>query len=208
MIDLDGLLEANKLLMSDLDTRAAAVSERDAKARRMLELCENERRQIEIERNALLAVEKMYRRKFVPDPEGYPQPSLQDAQRAMGPLAGNAMPRAAKRARVGPQRYRMLVYLRSHPDEWHSIVGIAQATNLGVKRVRDQMKSDTREGIVFDRDEFYQLTPDGLAHLTRFEAYKREKGEPLPSLDGPVPEEDEYDEDIQAFDQELGEAVE
>lgn len=194
MINLDLLLRANAVLLADLDHQLEVIAEREAKAARILEECATGRQQVERERQALAAVSSMYRARFVPDDDAPEQPPLEELRRQMGPIPGMLPVRSLRRARIGKQRYRMLAFLREHPDTMSSIGEIATGTDLSHRRVRDQMRSDVFETVVIERDDCYQITPSGLQHLNRFESYKRQKGQPLPPLNGPISDEDE-DED-------------
>lgn len=199
-MNLDTLLAANRALMADLDRQDAAIAERETKARAILDDCTAERRRVQEDRDALLRAEKLYRRKFVPD---------DDAPATILPASGlpNGASHPKPRARLGPQRYRIFAFLRFH-ELPESIELIADATDLSIKRVKDQLRSDVAEGFIranpagpagflgLSENNKYGLTRAGLDLLDRFEAYKRSKGEPLPPVTGPINEDAEGDSEI------------
>ena len=194
-INLRDLLEANRILLTELDQRDAGVDEREAKARAIIDGCEAERREIDLDRQALLTTERLYRRRFVPLDEDAPAP-IRAADGVMELLT-----RQKPRARIGPQRYRVLAILRLKnvaiaPEE------ISATTNLTLKRVKDQLRADMAERIIgATGDGRYGLWPAGLDLLERFEHYKRSRGEPLPSITGPINDEAEEAESEQQSEQ-------
>jgi hypothetical protein len=191
-IDLNLLLDAHRLAMSDLDQRSAQVDRQEDKARRLIEDCAAQRQEIERDRATLLAAEQIYRRRFIPDDEA-PLRFASAAGRPPAEVDGDQRPKT--RARVGPQRYRMLTFLRHRLAQPASPVEISAATGLTQTRVRKQMRSDVADGFVEEIDDLFHINPSGLALLDRFEAYKRSKGEPLPPLDGPISDDEDETDD-------------
>jgi hypothetical protein len=180
------LLEANRLILADLDRRVASVDEREAKARSVLDDCAAERRQLEVERDAILTADRLYRRRFIPD-DTAPETSVTSV--GLGATSASAL--VKPRARIGPQRYRILAHLRL----WNKAVvveEIAAATGLSIKRIHDQLRVDMPNGIIGEVEGRYCLKCAGWDLLERFEHYKRSKGEPLPLLHGPI-DDDEGD---------------
>ena len=184
---LDVLLGANRLLLAELDQRAAKVNERENWARATLSECEGEREQIDQERAAVLVTDRLYRLRFV--------------QSAESPEVDY---RPKTRARIGPQRYRMLSFLKSQStsNTWSSQAEVAMVTGLGQKRVRDQMRADSADGIVLEKNETYLLSAHGLNLLERYQRYKEARGEPLPPLEGPIG--DEEGEDVTTAEEIVG----
>ena len=166
--DLTHLIEMNARALSKLDERVSSLTEREDRARRTLEKCQEERVQLEREHQALTLAEQVYRRTF-----GRPE----DA--SIG--NGQSDPDGAKpRARIGPQRYLMLACIRNNVGATPDF--IAQNTQLSPRRVKEQMGSDVAGGIVKDTSGVYHLTFNGHQLMSRFEAYKDSRGEPLPSI--------------------------
>lgn len=188
-IDLDQLLEGHRILLAALDERAAQVNERATRAREALAACDVEYHEIEQQRQAILTTDRLCRARFVPREE-HGAPRVLPDLRVIGPTAEAS---AKPRARVGPQRYRMLALLRRRYRSGESLAlpEIAEATSLGLRRVRDQMRSDTADGMVQEHEDRYRITPLGMDLLSRFEVYKESKGESLPPLDGPIGDDDD-----------------
>ena len=90
---------------------------------------------------------------------------------------------AKPRARLGPQRYLMFDALSESGGM--GLIALAADTRLNPKRIKDQMMSDLRLGMVTSDDNHYRLTPAGLDLLNRFQAYKKAHNQPLPSRDDP-----------------------
>ena len=72
---------------------------------------------------------------------------------------------------------------------------IAALTKLNVKRVKEQMASDLKLGMVQHMGDSYAytLTSAGMDLLVRFKAYKRAHGQPLPTADDPHSGDDRDD---------------
>lgn len=104
-------------------------------------------------------------------------------------LAAVLSPSRSKRARIGPQRYRMFHALR-RSQVGMSADQVASVTGVDLKRVREQLSSDVSQGLAAEIEGGFQLTPAGHDLLDRFENYKRSKGQPLPSTQGPLKEGD------------------
>lgn len=177
MIQIDEIAATNREVLADLDKRESSIAFREAKARAILDACANERKIIDAERSAISTAEAIYRRLLCAPPRVEPLDASEPQSRA----------------RVGTQRYLMLGALRAGGRL--STDALMNATNLSARRIRDQMRADTADGFVALEEELYVLTDKGNDLLNRFEAYKRNKGEPLPSLDGPIAD-DEREGDI------------
>lgn len=205
-IDLEGLLEANRVLLSDIDQRAAKLDERESRAHSILRECAAARQEIEQDRATVLAIDRLYRLRFVPDGSRDFQPlSAEPLNVASGPDHSENRPKG--RARIGPQRYRMLAFLERESRSLHgfSLSQVADATGLGQRRVRDQMRSDSLDGVVQEQDGHFRITPQGIDLLERFRAYKESKGELLPSLDGPISDDEASDGPTEPESEELEE---
>lgn len=70
---------------------------------------------------------------------------------------------------------------------------MATLTRLPYRRVKDQMVSDVRSGMVGMSGDYYTLTSAGMDLLSRFKAYKRMHGQPLPTVDDLHSEDDRDD---------------
>lgn len=195
MSDLSAIEALHRSLFQRLDERAAQVATREAELRQGLEKCAAERREIERERQIILEAAQIYGREL--DAGVQTGRLFEETAPAAPPLAPpriHAHPKAP-RARIGPQRYRMLYLLAAamiamSPDD------LAAETGLPARRVKDQMAADCAIGVVVAEpgtpENTYRITPVGLDLLSRFEAYKKAHGQSLPSLSGPL--DDDRDE--------------
>lgn len=95
--------------------------------------------------------------------------------------------RGKLKARIGDQRYVVLSTIREHGAL--SLNGAIFVTGLPAKRVKDAIKADFDLGVLKEDQYFmtggleavYSLTDIGTDLLERFEAYKRQKGQKLPT---------------------------
>ncbi len=194
MSDIEALVRLHEAALEGLSERVRVLEEQEAAARAHLDVLAGERRILESERAALAEAEKIYRRMF-----GWSEPSSlvwdEERQRASMELLFGSKEKKSDtdepqkiRARIGPQRFQMFTALKSHGPL--SIDEIVLATDLPVRRVKDQMTSDLASKNVSVIDNDYQLTDAGLDLLNRFIEYKRSRGEPLPPLMGGTVQED------------------
>lgn len=166
--------------------------------RRDLEQCAIERRNIDRERQTLLEAAQIYDRELQ---SGVPVRALFEGVAIIPPETRTvSAPETDKplRARIGPQRYRMLHALRERGSPV-STQELALITGLGPRRVKDQMMDDCAIGVVISEtgpaDTSHRITEIGLDLLERFEAYKRTRGQALPSLIGPLRDDGHDDVD-------------
>lgn len=185
VIDLQKLLEANEFLRADIAQRLERVDEREARARAVLGDCEAERRELGSELAIIDEADRLYRRRFLPasDQSGEAKSAKTEDIEAVG---------RQHRARIGPQRYRILVALRKSRTAL-ALGMIVLQTGLSYKRVRDQLRADLTDGFIAEQGGTFTLLQAGETLLERYESYKRAKGEPLPSLDEPISEDDGED---------------
>ena len=171
-----------------LDRREAALAPRLEKAQNELRACLEEQAQIQSERSSLSKAQKLYAEHFGID--------WSDVIRTEDSftVAEDPSSEKKKRTRIGPQRYRMWMAIRNAGAlaEWD----IAKATQMDSRRVRSQMYSDGVLGYIDGTANGYVLTSSGNELLTRFERYKKDRGEPLPSLEGGPISDDERDDDV------------
>ena len=210
MSDVESIHDLTQALLHRLDARALKVSAREAECRQWLEECLAERQDIDRERRVLLEAEKIYRREIdaglemrllFPDasrPRGVAVFDIDDSAEAATSVSPvGAEPPKLLKARIGPQRYRMLHALRQVRPTGLLAQDIASRTGFTFRRVKDQMLADQELGVVaaesFDPNAF-KITDIGLDLLERFETYKRTRGEPLPSLTDPISEDDRDEE--------------
>lgn len=183
---LDGLLRVHERIRADLRTQLDGLIKHEAELRAQLERCVVTRAQIEQREKALDATEAMYREML--SRSGAPDAITSDRDESgfqnLRPAETSKL-----RARIGPQRYQMHIALREFGPL--SQEQIADLTGFTMKRIRDQMVSDMDAGVVSCEVDKYRLTASGLDLLTRFEAYKRQRGERLPSLGERVNEADD-----------------
>jgi hypothetical protein len=177
--ELDAILEFHRSIRSALDAQEATVAEREAAAQKTLAECRMERQKIESERATLDSAEKLYIRASGKEPEVH----LVRVNMLAGFEVASAETRSIgqERARVGPQRYAMLVVLRDMRED-RSLEDIAGPTGLSIKRIRGQMNTEVERGTVTERDGRYTITDSGRELLIRFAEYRRERGIPLPTL--------------------------
>lgn len=188
---IDWVRQLNRKVLDGLDAREAQMVAREADARRILEACEAERSHIKKLRDSVLETENLQLTALQNGSlsgdalYGPPAPRLR-SEEILPAEANEVGPSRKRRARVGPQRYLMLVALREGGDL--SFDEIEKWTGLPAKRVREQIKLDVEQNVVEEVDgedhriPEFALSEIGLDLLTRYEEYKRRKGEPLPTL--------------------------
>jgi hypothetical protein len=186
--NLEDLIAANQRLLDTLVEQDVVVATREQRARRVVEFCEVERRTIERDRTTLMNADIIYRRCLAAgapdsDADGQSLPATERGDDGEG--------RTKSRARVGAQRYRMLCALRAGPLALDELV---DASGLSAKRVKHQMTADVAARFVIGEGGGYSLSPEGDDLLQRFEKYKRDRGEVLPSLTEPIAEDDSADD--------------
>ena len=165
--------------MQALQDRIRVLAGREDRARKALQAVSLERERLEAERAALRLAEQIYRRTLGLDQDSGPAATVTSEGRI--------------RARVGPQRYLMLAALRAAAEPL-KLPEIAEASKLGLKRVKDQLAADEQLGVVRSDWDAYAITDVGADLLSRFEAYKRLKGEGLPSAGEASSASDEEEE--------------
>jgi hypothetical protein len=178
---LDILLAIHERIRARIAREESALAARCEQLRAALEACQLDQEVLAKRRWALDETERAYR-----EAEGIDQvmagivPEPDDAGNSNSLVTENAGEKKL-RARIGPQRYLILDALRLlGPISTDSAV---QLTDLTPKRVKEQLSADTEIGVVARSGDLYSLTEVGLDLLTRYEEYKRSKGEPLPSRD-------------------------
>lgn len=185
-------LAATAEVLALLDQRLRLNGEKEAAIQRSLERCHDERAELENERKTLTAAADLYRR--------YQRPAgLAATEQTTGDLHSGALPLLPTqvtstipgvRARVGPQRYRILATLRL----WARVATyeeVIAATNLTSKRVRKQVKSDLQDGFIVASPDGIALAEKGYELLERFENYKKSHGEALPPISGPLDDDED-----------------
>lgn len=201
---LDQLLDLHLEIEHDLDGQLASIATREADAQRIVAQCFEERQRIDRERAGLKEAERIYRDAFgssgnVPRPEKAHTVPYPPAARTVGQegpfktLLGNAqaLDQRQVRARIGPQRFLMLDAVSTMTQL--CLEDMSTLTRLPYRRVKDQMVSDLRAGMVMQSGDLYSLTSAGMDLLARFKAYKRAHGQPLPTADEMHGEDDRDD---------------
>ncbi len=176
-------------------TIRAELDTRESNAKAAITQAEAELEQIAVERGTLVYTEQMYGR-YWPWPAEEENPSGATEQEppsfsfenSTEPVQGKSR---LPRARFGPKRYRMLIAVRDLSEL--SAEGVAAKTNLALRRVKDQLGTDTASGILNLLGDTYQITPLGRDLLTRFEVEQRRSGKRLPSFDDSSADEDHED---------------
>lgn len=101
--------------------------------------------------------------------------------------------RRPPRARIGAQRYRVLHTLRTLGATDRLM--LAELTGIDRRRVSDVVSSDIGLGLMAEEGGIIALTATGTDLLERYEHSRRSRGLPLPSLDGPIKEEEDEPEE-------------
>jgi len=200
----------NERLLAQLDEDKSKNEQRKADARRALSECEAEDSKIEAKRSAILQTEALQLAylesvpapalRILPPPQAVrppspprppviarpvppPPTSAPAGQNNSDPDVFHAPTVVQRRARVGPQRYFILTSLRSHGPL--TVGEIIKHTGFPERRIRDQLRSDTHDGVV---DEVvigvahkYRLSKSGEQLLVRFEQYRESTGKGLPT---------------------------
>jgi hypothetical protein len=169
-IDAEAIEALNKGLLAELDMALSRVKEREAHANHILLACASERASIEEKRKTIQQVTDLqlsYLARALPPPPPLPPiptrppehtaaAPAQDATPRPGPFPPppNAeMARSKMRARIGPQRYLILIDIQEHGPT--TVEEVSERTGLTLKRVKDQVRSDISDGVL---DEVSQST--------------------------------------------------
>jgi hypothetical protein len=196
------LEELDRQITADFDRQEATEKERERQAQAVVDECASRLWEIADKRRAHTEAAQIYRAYLAAPIPTEPLP----LNLPVAPVSAATEPEKAKpRARIGHQRYRILHLLRKQEAAVLESA-IAHHTGLPAKRVRDQLRSDASDGIVAEVIEgHYCITDDGLDLMARFEAYKQNKGQPLPSLQGPINDDgDGADHDEHEMEEMLG----
>jgi DNA-binding MarR family transcriptional regulator len=181
----------NEHLLDDLDKESMAIDAREAEANRALADCRAQREANAEKRNAILKTKDLQLAYLnnhkppsqtlpPPPPSPLPPPPFQSTFLAGGPAQNVVNPnhhvgpgplppppqsdanRAKTRARIGPQRYLILIDI--HQNGPTTTEEIAGRTELSIKRVKDQVRSDINDGVL-DEVEVSTGHPGGVAKL-------------------------------------------
>ena len=189
MSDAHTLMRLNREAQAKLAERAAPLDEREARLRAELDKVLAQKVELNGEREALARAEQVYRRLFgLPAEEAPTLSSFRTIVPSLSAQISGHEP-TRPRARLGPQRYLMFDAL-SKEGGGMSLNALAVDTRLNARRIKDQMVSDLRLGMVTGDDNLYRLTPAGKDLLDRYRAYKKAHNQPLPSRDDPSTEDD------------------
>ena len=200
LLDLHGAIE------QEITARMTTLAEKEADAQRIIQQCFEERKQIDRERSGLRDAERIYRDVFTAGGNAPPRPATIPYGRAAASLlaspptsdnlVGDYPEQQAlqTRARIGPQRFLMLDAINTLSDM--TVEEIAALTRLPLRRVREQMMSDSKLGVVTSDWGKFRLTVGGLDLLERYKAYKRSNGQPLPTADDPSSDEDRDEHEV------------
>lgn len=187
MSDTASLAHLHRTAQAKLAEREVILERREAQLREELEKIAAERADMEERRHALALTEQIYR-----DMGAWGDSSDQEVPPMSTPVSpkhkAHWEPPKALRARIGPQRYRVFISFRK--ADRLTLDEVASYTRLPFKRARDIVLSDTHFGFLSKIGDEYTLASAGLDLLTRFEAYKRGKGETLPTLNDPLGDDD------------------
>ena len=201
---LDQLLGLHAEIEQGLDAQLASISFQEAEAHRLIAQCFEDRQRIDRKRAGLKDAERIYRdafgssSNFAQADRAQSVPRLPPARPVLlddsaPSLLGDAQALHQKqvRARIGPQRFLMLDALSTMTQL--CLEDMAALTRLPYRRVKDQMVSDVRSGMVGQSGDLYILTSAGMDLLSRYKAYKRAHGQPLPTADDPQSDDDRDD---------------
>ncbi len=97
------------------------------------------------------------------------------------------------RARIGPQRF--LIFDALHMMDKLSVEGIVSVTKLNIRRVKDQISSDLKIGMVSQAGNEFTLTTAGMDLLDRYKSYKRANNQPLPTPETYSQDDDRDDQE-------------
>lgn len=190
----DKLLGLHAEIEHDLDGQLASITAREAEAQRIVAQCFEERQRIDRERAGLKEAERIYRDAFGSSSNASQPDRAQSVPRAPAvrsvllddsapSLLGDAQTLHQKqvRARIGPQRFLMFDAISTMTQL--RLEDLSTLTKLPYRRIKDQMVSDVRSGMVMQSGDLYSLTSGGMDLLSRFKVYKRAHGQPLPTAD-------------------------
>lgn len=172
------LQNANRAILDGIAEQDRALAVRETALTQELEAVVNQRKRLKDDRDILVRAEEIQLRILE---ASSPEPTTSE------PEGSNKVGGVQTRARIGPQRYAMLTALR---DRGHlTVQEIADITGLPISRVREQMRDDTPVHVEPVEEESggtvqLALTQGGYDLLSRFEAYRKSEGKPLPSLVG------------------------
>lgn len=186
-----------------VDAEDADLAVAEAKARKMLDDCAAQRQAL-VNRRAEIDAAEIAQGKLIQAPVGVSEESVSAGKAValtfeIGPLHRTPAPSLTaavtlegtdtekqRRTRIGPQRYLMLATIRDAGP--FSASEIATLTNLSPRRIKDQMWSDKKEGIVWEVDDGsgsgvmkYSLTEEGAAFIAKFEERCKKLGKSLPT---------------------------
>jgi hypothetical protein len=192
MSDPTLILEMNREALAQLRARERELRETEDRLDREVADTREARAAVQDEIEALEVAGTVYRRMYG-QAEPQPADSLDPASQSADSVS-QAPAAVPIKARVGEQRYRILVALRGAAEPL-TLKQMAEITGYPPKRVKDQMKSDAHKNVVTEMWDKYRLTAVGVDLLERFEAYKLARGEPLPALRGPPVGDGEEDDE-------------
>lgn len=199
---LTSLLDLHARIETDLNAKLEALTAQEGEAQRILSVCFEQRQRLDRERTGLKEAERIYREAFGSGGNANLEARATITTQMKSPAASNdqvgvptvdseVFPHRPVRARIGPQRF--LIFDALHMLDRLSIEGITSLTKLNIRRVKDQLTSDLKLGMVSQVGNLFALTSSGMDLLERFKAYKRAHGQPFPSIDDPHNEDDRDD---------------
>lgn len=191
---LEQLLDLHASIEQDLDAQLASIASKEADAHRIIAQCFETRQRIDRERAGLKDAARIYQDAFGAGTNGLQneksdpttrlpivKPVLSDNLSSLTMSDAHILEQQQVRARIGPQRFLMLDAINTMTHL--RIEDIITLTRLPYRRIKDQMVSDVRAGMVFQSGDLYSLTSSGMDLLTRYKAYKRAHGQTLPTAD-------------------------
>jgi hypothetical protein len=190
--DLQQIMELHLAATARLDARLAELVARETKLRREYDDCRAEKAKAESDRGVLDQAARLYESLMADSALQAAAPKLGTPETSLQSDAQDECPRPP-RARVGPKRYAMLTTLRTLGPK--SLGEVVNETSISVRRVKDQLSSDVGIGAVAFDGQLYRLTRMGQDLLSRYEASRKSRGLPLPTLQDAIADGTEDDGD-------------
>ena len=178
----------NRQVLSSLAAKRQEVAARLEQAQRLVEECSVELANLDVQQEQVVAAEQVQIEHLLSAPSPRKAgPAQSDQEVAISAQAEDA-DKGRIKARIGPQRYLVLSTLRDVGPL--SMEEVAEYTHLTPKRVKDALRADSQIGVVLESAAYFgarivptfALSQLGLDLLVRFESYKRQRGEQLPTL--------------------------
>jgi len=200
---LTSLLDLHAKIEKDLNVKLESLAAQEIEAQRVISACFEQRQQVDRERAGLKEAARIYREAFGAGGNFRPEVRVSVTAHTTQPSASSSIkvgtidvplvdpelfPYRPVRARIGPQRF--LIFNALHMMDKLDTEDITLLTKLNLRRVKDQIASDLKLGMISQVGSAFTLTSAGMDLLERYKTYKRTHGQPLPTADDHSQEED------------------